>query len=142
MGSFFNGNLRRTAWRIAALVLCVVGWHLATRERINLGVVTFQNVPPPDEVAESAWSLLQSPLVLQHLALTNAALKFVVKNQFLSWGQPYSQLQTPATQNLFAIPDSSVPVADQRAIYLGVNRVIAHTGRTGCGARRVLISFQ
>ncbi|MBW8892356.1 MAG: ABC transporter permease [Burkholderiales bacterium] len=67
MASFFNGNLRRTAWRIAALVLCVVAWHLATRERINLGVVTFQNVPPPGEVAESAWSLLQSPLVLQHL---------------------------------------------------------------------------
>ena len=87
-------------------------------------------------------TVINNPMVLQHLALTNAALKFVVKNQFLSWGQPYSQLQTPATQNLFAIPDSSVPTADQRAIYLGVNRVIAHTGRTGCGARRVLISFQ
>ncbi len=84
-----------------------------------------------------------NPLVLQHLALTDSSLKFVVKNQFVSWGQPYSLVQEPATKNLFAIPDTSVPAADQRAIYLGLNRVITgRPDRTGCGARRVLITFQ
>ncbi|BEP57198.1 MULTISPECIES: ABC transporter permease [unclassified Variovorax] len=65
---FNNGNLPRATWRIAALFLCVLAWHLATRERMNLGFITFQNVPRPREVAESAWSLVQSPLVLQHLS--------------------------------------------------------------------------
>ena len=86
---------------------------------------------------------IDNPLVTQHLALTDSSLKFVVKNQFVSWGQPYGLVQTPATKNLFAIPDTSVPAADQRAIYLGLNRVITGlAGRTGCGARRVMITFQ
>ncbi|MBJ2154921.1 ABC transporter permease [Variovorax sp. IB41] len=68
MASSLNDKLPRAAWRIAALLLCVLAWHLATRERMNLGFITFQNVPPPREVAESAWSLVQSPLVLQHLS--------------------------------------------------------------------------
>ncbi len=86
---------------------------------------------------------LDNPLVMQHLSLTDSSLKFVVKNQFVSWGQPYSLVQEPATKNLFAIPDTSVPAADQRAIYLGLNRVITgRSDRTGCGARRVMITFQ
>ncbi|HEV8581185.1 MAG TPA: hypothetical protein VGX68_19135 [Thermoanaerobaculia bacterium] len=85
---------------------------------------------------------VNNPLAMQHLSLTNGSLKFLVKNQFVSWGQPYSVVQSPASKFLFAIPDTTVPAADQRAIYLGLNRVIAGTHRTGCGARRVLVSFQ
>lgn len=85
---------------------------------------------------------VNNPLAMQHLSLTNGSLKFVVKNQFVSWGQPYNVVQSPASKFLFAIPDTTVPAADQRAIYLGLNRVIAGTYRTGCGARRVLVSFQ
>ncbi len=86
---------------------------------------------------------VDNPLAVQHLSLTDSSLKFVVKNQFVSWGQPYSVVQEPATQNLFAIPDTTVPLADQRAIYLGLNRVITgRSDRTGCGARRVMITFQ
>ncbi|HYU31767.1 MAG TPA: hypothetical protein VEW48_06360 [Thermoanaerobaculia bacterium] len=84
-----------------------------------------------------------NPQVFQHLALTDGAIKFAVKNQFVSWGQPYNFAQAPASQDLFAIPDTTVPAADQRAIYLGLNRVISNRlDRTGCGARRVLITFQ
>ena len=86
---------------------------------------------------------VNNPLVLQHLALTDGALKFVVKNQSVSWGNPYSLVQSPASKFLFAIPDTTVAAADQRAIYLGLNRVIGNNAsRTGCGARRVLITFQ
>lgn len=86
---------------------------------------------------------IDNPLVIQHLSLTDSSLKFVVKNQFVSWGQPYSVVQEPASKNLFAIPDTSVPAADQRAVYLGLNQVITgRSDRTGCGARFVLITFQ
>lgn len=86
---------------------------------------------------------INNPLVLQHLALTNGSIKFAVKNQFVSWGNPYGFVTSPASKFLFAIPDTTVPAADQRAIYLGLNRVIVdRADRIGCGARRVLISFQ
>jgi len=86
---------------------------------------------------------IDNPLVTQHLSLTDSSLKFVVKDQYVSWGQPFGLVQTPATKNLFAIPDTTVQLADQRAIYLGLNRVITGlAGRTGCGARRVMITFQ
>jgi hypothetical protein len=80
----------------------------------------------------------------QDLSLTDSALKLVVKNQYVSWGQPFGFLQAPTTGILFAIPDTTpgVVAADQRAIYLGMNRVIAHNARNGCGLRRVLIKFQ
>lgn len=87
-------------------------------------------------------SVINNPQVVQHLGLSNGAVKFVVKNQFLSWGQPYGYTQAPSTKNLFAIPDNT-KLGDGRAIYLGLNRVISGPGtRTGCGARRVLITFQ
>lgn len=89
-----------------------------------------------------ALAVVNNPLVLQHLALTDSSMKFAVKNQFVSWGGPYGLAQSPASKFLFAIPDPTVPAADQRAIYLGLNRVIAGTYRSGCGARRVLVSFQ
>jgi hypothetical protein len=84
-----------------------------------------------------------NPLVRADLALTDGALKLVVKDQFVSWGNPYGYVQMPATKNLFAIPDTSVPAADQRAVYLGLNRVIfGPADRTGCGARRALVTFK
>ena len=87
-------------------------------------------------------SVINNPHVSQNLALTDGAVKFVVKNQFVSWGQPYGLTQAPASKNLFAIPDNTAQ-GDQRAIYLGLNRVIRGPGaRTGCGARRVLVTFQ
>lgn len=99
-------------------------------------------VAPADMLAQFGLGI-DNPLVRQHLALNDSALKFVVRNQFLSWSQPYGVVQTPATNNLFAIPDTTVAAADARAIYLGLNRVISsRPDRTGCGARRALISFQ
>jgi NitT/TauT family transport system permease protein len=65
----------RPAWRptaalaaLASIALCVALWHLAATERLHLGVVTFQNVPPPAEVAAAAGDLLASPKLGQHLS--------------------------------------------------------------------------
>jgi hypothetical protein len=94
-------------------------------------------------LASASSGPIDSPLAMQHFALNDGSLKFVVKNQFVSWGNPYGLVQEQATKNLFTIPDITVPAADQRAIYLGLNRVITgRSDRTGCGARRVMITFQ
>ncbi|HEY2736968.1 MAG TPA: hypothetical protein VGK45_01115, partial [Thermoanaerobaculia bacterium] len=80
-----------------------------------------------------------NPLAVAHLALTDSAMKFVVKDQFVSWGNPYTYVQAPASKNLFSFTDP----ADPRTVYLGINRVVLATGgRTGYGARRVLITFK
>ena len=80
-------------------------------------------------------------LATAHLALTNAALKFVVKDQFVSWGNPYTFLQTPNNKILYDLTNPGD--RDPRTLYLGLNRVIAATGgRTGYGARRVLVTFK
>ncbi len=77
------------------------------------------------------------------LALTNGSLKFTVKNQFLSWGEPATLLQTPNTKRLFQLPDTLGPAADGSTLYLGLNRVISGpAGRVGYGARRAIVSFQ
>lgn len=91
----------------------------------------------------SSPAVINNPLIFQHLALTDGSIKFAVKNQFVSWGQPYGFAFAPATKDLFTIPDTTVAAADQRAIYLGLNRVITNRlDRVGCGARRALITFQ
>jgi len=87
---------------------------------------------------------LVSNLATAHLALTDSALKLVVKNQFISWGNPYTFMtSTAASSLLFAIPDPTVAAADQSAVYLGLNRVITgRPDRVGYGARRVLVTFK
>jgi hypothetical protein len=90
-------------------------------------------------------SAIDNPLVSQNLSLTDSALKFLIKNQFVSWGQPYQFVQSPNNKLLFALPDTTVAAADQNSIYIGMNRVISGApgnGRTGCGLRRVLFRFQ
>jgi hypothetical protein len=92
----------------------------------------------------SVYSSATSPedldrLAFQHLGLTDGALNLVVADQSLSWGQPYSLLETPNVPRLFAIPDAE---GDGRSFYVGLNRVVGNTSRVGCGARRVLISFE
>ncbi len=83
-----------------------------------------------------------NPIFKQDLSLTDSSLKFVVKNQFISWGQPYGFLQTPSTKQLFAFPDNSNP-AEGSNFYAGLNRVISGPGtRHGCGLRRMLVILQ
>jgi hypothetical protein len=80
-------------------------------------------------------------ILRQEVQLKDSAIKFVVRNQFLSISPAYTWLQTPAIQRLFAIPDAAS--TDGSNIYLGINRVISGPGnRVGTGARRVLITLQ
>lgn len=83
-------------------------------------------------------------LAVQHLALRDGALKFVVQNQSVSWGNPYSVLATPSLQKLFHLPTDG---SGNRTIYVGLNRVISpvnaqNTFRNGCGARHAIMFVQ
>ncbi len=65
-------DVRSARWRrgglpIASLLLCLALWHLAATTRVNLGLITFANVPAPVEVLGAAWALLRSPKLGAHL---------------------------------------------------------------------------
>lgn len=77
-------RLRAPALQIASIVICVLIWHVLASSRANLGVITFANVPPPLEVVEAAWDLLQSPKLMFHLSssLYRIALGFTIAAAF------------------------------------------------------------
>ncbi len=82
-------------------------------------------------------------LTQEDMGLTDGALEIVVRDQYLSWGQPFSSLDTTNSGLLFALPDAGAETEDQNTFYIGVNRVVSGPGdRTGCGVRRVLVSFR
>lgn len=81
-------------------------------------------------------------LAQENLVLNYGALKFVVKDQHISWGPPYNVLETPHSKKLFALPDPSNP-AEGYSIYLGLNRVVANDPvRQGCGLQRALVTIE
>jgi hypothetical protein len=85
---------------------------------------------------------IDNPLAQENLNLNYGAMKFVVKNQHVSWGTPYNVVQTPSTKKLFSFPDPDVP-AEGSYLYVGLNRVVAeNTVRTGCGAQRAMITLE
>lgn len=55
------------AIQIGSIALCIVLWQIVSSYRLNFGVITFRNVPPPTEVMQSTLVLLQSPKLLSHL---------------------------------------------------------------------------
>ncbi|PWU27722.1 ABC transporter permease [Pseudomonas sp. RW407] len=60
-------NLTRWSLRLASLLLCVALWQLASARYLNLGIVTFANVPGPREVLDAAVQLAQSSKLGRHL---------------------------------------------------------------------------
>jgi len=86
--------------------------------------------------------VIDSPKVYNDLSLTDGGMEFLIKDQFVSWGHPYQVTQSPINKMLFAIPDPTMPGAEN-SIYVGLNRVISGPGsRTGCGLRSAVIAFQ
>jgi len=62
----------RVALRAGSIIVCLLAWQWASARHLDLGLVTFQNVPPPREVLEAAWALVQSPKLISHLTASVA----------------------------------------------------------------------
>ncbi|MGZ5779594.1 MAG: ABC transporter permease [Burkholderiaceae bacterium] len=54
--------------RLASIIVCVLAWQWASSSHVNLGIITFQNVPAPNDVLTAMWSLLHSPKLLTHVS--------------------------------------------------------------------------
>jgi NitT/TauT family transport system permease protein len=108
-----GGNALRWCLRVASLAACLLAWQWAAGGRINLGLVTFQNVPPPSEVAQAAWALLHSPQLLGHLkaslgrvfsGFAVAALTGIVLGLCIGRWRRWEDLLMPPLEMLRPIP--------------------------------------
>lgn len=83
---------------------------------------------------------LAPALVPNPLSLQDGALKFVVKNDYVSVGQPFAK--STGTGKSFHIPDVGLPDPDGSKIFAAFNRVISDPNRKGTGVRRVMITME
>lgn len=60
-------RLNSIGMQFGSVAACVLLWHLASTLRIDLGIITFSNVPTPQAVISAIWQLLQSNTLLPHL---------------------------------------------------------------------------
>lgn len=54
--------------RIASVLLCILAWQWASSNHVDLGLVTFQNVPSPKDAGVAALDLIQSPKLVEHVS--------------------------------------------------------------------------
>lgn len=57
----------RLLLRIGSIALFIVAWQWASTIRLDLSLITFQNVPAPSDVLSAGWELLHSPKLLAHV---------------------------------------------------------------------------
>jgi len=69
----------RWSLRLASVAVCLALWHLLATRHVSLGIVTFANVPPPEEVVRAALGLISSPKLWAHVSssLTRVFAGFV-----------------------------------------------------------------
>jgi NitT/TauT family transport system permease protein len=88
-------------------------WQLASSQRLNLGILTFRNVPPPTEVAQSLLQLMHSPKLYAHLVSSlwrvfagygAAALSGIVLGFAIGRSRAASDLLLPPLELLRPIP--------------------------------------
>ncbi|MBQ5946223.1 ABC transporter permease [Massilia sp. ST3] len=60
-------RLGRHLLRVLSVLACIAAWQWASSHRLDLGLVTFQNVPSPRDVIDAAAALVESPKLEQHL---------------------------------------------------------------------------
>ncbi|ELX12853.1 putative ABC transporter permease [Janthinobacterium sp. HH01] len=108
-----GGEALRWSLRLASLGACLLAWQWAAGGRVNLGLLTFQNVPPPGEVAQAAWELLHSPQLLGHLkaslgrvfsGFVAAALAGIALGLCIGRWQRWEDLLMPPLEILRPIP--------------------------------------
>lgn len=66
-------RIQAIAWlsillRSASVAACLLFWYLAVKYHLNLGIMTFANVPSPADVVTSAWELVHSPKLWAHVS--------------------------------------------------------------------------
>ena len=65
--NLFGRRTRMGLASAASVILCLAVWQYAAEKHLDLGVISFVNIPAPTEVFEAAKSLAASPKILAHI---------------------------------------------------------------------------
>lgn len=78
--NFGRQEISRLVIRASSLITCVLIWHFLSTHHINLGVVSFENVPSPTQVLSELRSLVDSANLSSHLtaSLTRVFSGFLI----------------------------------------------------------------
>jgi len=68
MAASVSESYGRWLLRSASIVACLMLWQIASSLRLDLGIVTFRNVPPPSEVIEAGIALARSSKLFAHVS--------------------------------------------------------------------------
>lgn len=84
MAASIETGVSRWVLRLASIAVCLLAWQTASALRLDLGLVTFANVPAPTDVFEAAVALAQSTKVVDHVAssLRRVAAGYVIAAVF------------------------------------------------------------
>lgn len=61
MAASFKKSYGRWLLRATSIAACLIVWQAASALHLNLGIITFANVPTPAEVLQAGMAFLQSP---------------------------------------------------------------------------------
>lgn len=61
-------QLQGLAFQLGSIGLCLAFWQVAATQHLNLGLVTFNNVPTPGAVLAAVWQLFHSDSLWPHLS--------------------------------------------------------------------------
>lgn len=67
MAVFTPPALGRWLLRAGSIAACLALWQAASTARLDLGIITFRNVPSPAEVVEAGLALFDSALLADHV---------------------------------------------------------------------------
>lgn len=56
------------SWQLGSILTCLVFWHLAASLKLDLGLITFNNLPTPAAVLTAVVQLFQSNAIWPHLS--------------------------------------------------------------------------
>jgi len=60
-------KLQGIALQLGSIALCFAFWQVAATQKLDLGLITFTNVPTPAAVLSAVWELIQSNALWPHL---------------------------------------------------------------------------
>lgn len=67
MASSTKAGIAQWVLRAVSIAVCLLAWQTASALRLDLGLVTFVNVPPPTEVFQAAIDFVQSSKAFDHV---------------------------------------------------------------------------
>jgi NitT/TauT family transport system permease protein len=64
----FKRSYSRWLLRATSIAACLIAWQAASALHLNLGIITFANVPTPAEVLQAGMAFLQSPKLVNDVS--------------------------------------------------------------------------